>query len=136
VKNSVKLSPKERECLAKNVYHEAGVEPLAGKIAVAQVTLNRTKSDRWSSDVCKVVMQKAQFSWTLQKKKLAEKPKGKLWEDSVKAVEKFEQGVRVAGVEKAHFYHTDYIKTPKWADKSQKVAVVGQHIFYKEDRKL
>ena len=28
-------------CLAKNIYFEAGNQPLAGKVAVAQVVLNR-----------------------------------------------------------------------------------------------
>ena len=32
------------ECLAKNIYYEAGGEPFEGKVAVAQVTLNRAES--------------------------------------------------------------------------------------------
>lgn len=132
----VSLSVRERECLIKNAFHEAGVESIEGKLSVIQVTMNRVKNKRWSSNVCKTVLQKAQFSWTLEKKKLHQKPKGKLWDDSVKAVEKFESGIRVKGLEAAHFYHTDYITQPKWADDKHKVAVVGRHIFYSQDRKL
>ena len=42
-------------CLAKNIYHEAGNEPFEGKVAVAQVTLNRASSDKFPDDVCKVI---------------------------------------------------------------------------------
>ena len=42
------------ECLARNIYHEAGYEPFEGKVAVAQVTLNRVASGSLPSDVCKV----------------------------------------------------------------------------------
>ena len=31
----------ETVCMAKNIYFEAGNQPLAGKVAVAQVVLNR-----------------------------------------------------------------------------------------------
>lgn len=124
------ISAKETECLMKNVFHETGVEPLEGKIAVAQVTFKRLESARWGDDVCKVVHAKAQFSWTLQKKKVSEKPKGKLWDESVAAVEKFKAGYRVPELKNAMFYHTDYIKTPKWADRSKEIGQVGRHIFY------
>ena len=38
---TVKATKSELLCLAKNIYYEARGEPLQGKIAVAQVTLNR-----------------------------------------------------------------------------------------------
>ena len=67
VKTSERLrySTAEEDCLARNIYHEAGVEPTVGKYAVAQVTLNRLKDGRWGRDICSVVYSKAQFSWTL-----------------------------------------------------------------------
>lgn len=127
----VKLSPKEFECLAKNVYHEAGVEPTEGKIAVAQVTLNRVKDGKWGNDVCKVVYAKSQFSWTLDKKKRVSKPAGELWQASVNAVKEFQKGIRVRGLGDSTFYHADYIRQPKWAKVYEMTAQVGKHIFYK-----
>jgi len=38
---TVKATNAELLCLAKNIYYEARGEPMHGKIAVAQVTLNR-----------------------------------------------------------------------------------------------
>src|SRR5436190_23343356 len=61
-------------CLARNVYFEARGEPIAGQFAVAEVTMNRRASGRYSNTVCGVVYQKnwdpirkryvGAFSWT------------------------------------------------------------------------
>lgn len=124
------LSKQEKECLLRNIFFEAGVEDIKGKIAVAQVTWNRVKAKRWGSSVCDVVYAKKQFSWTLEKKKLTKQPQGKLWEESVKAKELFLNGQRVKGVEDSLHYHTDYIKKPVWTKQMPVSVKVGQHIFY------
>lgn len=49
---------KQLICLAKNIYYEAGLESRDGKIAVAQVTLNRMEDDKFPKTVCGVVNQK------------------------------------------------------------------------------
>ena len=69
----VALRDRERqlEWLARNVYFESASEPFEGKVAVAQVTLNRAKHPQFPNDVCQVVYQKSifmekvvcQFSW-------------------------------------------------------------------------
>lgn len=130
-KERLQVSQKEIDCLAKNIFFEAGVEDRAGKLAVAQITLNRLKSGRWGKDICSVVYAKAQFSWTLDKKKKHSQPKGELWEASKKVAYEFVNvGKRVKGLENSEFYHTDYIRQPNWAKGMQVVHKVGQHIFY------
>ena len=52
-----KADSQEAVCLAKNIYFEARGESLAGKLAVAKVTLNRTKHEDFPDSVCKVVYQ-------------------------------------------------------------------------------
>lgn len=131
----LELSSADKYCLAKNIFHEAGVESMDGKLAVAQVTMNRLRSGRWGDSICKVVYAKAQFSWTLSKQKRKEVPKGPLWEESKKAVAIFLKGDRLPKLTKSLFYHTDYIKNPSWASEEYKVAQIGQHIFYTQDRK-
>ena len=126
----VNITQRERECLTKNIFHEAGVEPFEGKIAVAQVTFNRLNSGRWGNDICSVVYAKKQFSWTLSQKKVNENPKGKLWRDSVAAKDAFLSGLRVKKLEKSEHYHTDHIKKPYWSKEKIVAARVGQHIFY------
>ena len=65
----------ETECLAENIYFEARNQGFAGWVAVAQVTLNRVRDDRFPNTICEVVKQgltyesgfpirdKCQFSW-------------------------------------------------------------------------
>jgi spore germination cell wall hydrolase CwlJ-like protein len=52
------LSDKDVECLARNIFYEAGSEPVEGKVAVAMVTLNRTQDERYPQSVCGVVKQR------------------------------------------------------------------------------
>ena len=122
----------DAECLAKNIYYEAGVEPIEGKYAVAQVTLNRLKAGNWGNSICNVVYSKSQFSWTLNKKKRWAQPKGDLWVES-KAVARtvLDKGVRVPSLAHSTYYHADYVK-PLWAKSVVKIQQVGQHIFYKK----
>jgi spore germination cell wall hydrolase CwlJ-like protein len=58
---------KQLLCMAKNIYYEAASESFEGKLAVAQVTMNRVNSKKFPSNVCDVVYQKTgstyQFSW-------------------------------------------------------------------------
>ena len=129
VKKVLRLSKQEFECLAKNVFHEAGVEGYVGMVAVAQVTMNRVESGEWGKKVCDVVYSKAQFSWNLYKSKKYSVPKGKLWEDSVEAVKAYLSGYRVRGLTQSVYYHTDYV-APKWAASMKVAAQVGRHIFY------
>jgi spore germination cell wall hydrolase CwlJ-like protein len=49
------LSDKDIECMARNIFYEAGGEPTEGKIAVGVVTLNRTQDGRFGRTVCDVV---------------------------------------------------------------------------------
>ena len=130
-KQQVAMTGKELDCLAKNIYHEAGIEDKAGKVAVAQVTINRLKEGSWGNDVCKVVYSKSQFSWTLDKKKRAAQPKGELWDQSLAVAREFQKGVRVKGLEDSTHYHANYIRDPAWAKAKQVAKQIGQHIFYK-----
>jgi spore germination cell wall hydrolase CwlJ-like protein len=131
--NRLTYTKAEEDCLAKNIFYEAGVEPPIGKFAVAQVTLNRLKEGRWGKDICKVVYAKAQFSWTLDKQKRNAQPKGQLWVESKDVARNvLAQGYRVAGLEDSTYYHADYIRTPVWAKSVAKIQQVGQHIFYKK----
>ena len=49
------LSDRDVECMARNIFYEAGAEPTEGKIAVGIVTLNRAQDPRFGNSVCEVV---------------------------------------------------------------------------------
>ena len=58
----INISPAEREALIRTVIAEAGGENPIGQIAVANVILNRVKSDRYPNTIEGVVSQDKQFS--------------------------------------------------------------------------
>jgi spore germination cell wall hydrolase CwlJ-like protein len=121
-------------CLAKNIFHEAGVEDELGMFAVAQVTINRVRNANYPSKICDVVMQPAQFSWANDKKRRWTHPTGSKWEMAKRiANQVIKEGYRVPALQSAMFYHADYSK-PSWRDPSAVVAQVGTHIFYASAR--
>ena len=130
---------KQVECLAKNIYYEAGIEKYEGKLAVAQVTLNRVNSGKFPSDICSVVYQKTtdqnlkticQFSWTCMVKELVIKDKYS-WEESQLIAKRAltEPFVHdTIAQSNALFFHAVYVK-PNW-EKTKVVKQIGNHIFY------
>ena len=129
---------RQLECLTRNIYWEAASEPFEGKVAVAQVTLNRMQSGKFADSVCGVVYQKnvfyekvvCQFSWYCEgnhKMKPIHKP---LWRESEEVAKKvLLEGFRLPGLKHALFYHADYV-TPGW--QLPKIEKIGRHIFYGE----
>lgn len=133
---TIRYTEKDIDCLARNIFFEAGVEDRIGKYAVAQVTLNRVKVNykKWGNSICSVVYAKKQFSWTSVKKRAWIKPKGKLWNESVEVAHSvLKDGIRVRPLKKALFYHTDYVN-PKWRDNSKHIRQIGAHIFYTQSK--
>lgn len=126
----IKLGKDDLYCLQRNVFFEAGIESYEGKLAVAQVTLNRLETGRWGQTVCSVVFAKAQFSWTLWQKNRTKTPHGPLWEDSKRVVQDFIDGIRLTDIVNSLHYHADYIEPPRWADTDRQVTQIGYHIFY------
>ncbi|WP_177200102.1 cell wall hydrolase [Sphingomonas rubra] len=56
-----RLDPREIECIAKVIRHEAANQPIAGQVAVAQVILERMTDGRFPTTACGVVNQRGQF---------------------------------------------------------------------------
>lgn len=119
--------PQDVDCLAKNIYHEARGESLHGKIAVAQVTVNRVKSGLFQPTVCGVVYAPSQFSWTLDKRKRVRDQRA--WEASVSIARAvLTQAVHLPNFP-ALYFHTHQVN-PRWNRDKQVVARIGNHIFY------
>jgi spore germination cell wall hydrolase CwlJ-like protein len=114
---------KEFQCLVRNVYHEARGESMEGQVLVAKTVLNRVADPRWPNNICSVVYQPKQFSWTHTKKdhKMYDATAIKRAKEAAYAA--FYTNVPVL------FFHANYV-APKWAGTREKVAVVGKHIFY------
>ena len=48
----VERASPELYCLVQNIYFEAGNQSYAGKVAVAEVTLNRVATRKYPSTIC------------------------------------------------------------------------------------
>ena len=134
---TAEMRDRQLDCLAKNIYHEAKGEPFEGKVAVAQVTINRATSGQFPGDICKVVYQKnvvyekvlCQFSWYCDQATVA-KPKNTAAykECQIVARQVLLEEFRLPSLNKALYFHATHIN-PGW--KREKVAVIGGHVFYK-----
>jgi len=128
-KNPILYNRKDIACLAKNIYFEAATEPMLGKMAVAQVTINRVKNGHWGETVCDVVNAKDQFSWTNKDDHTIDKD-SQAYKDSVSAAKNaLTDRRRLRVLKHALFYHADYV-SPNWADHRQKIGKIGAHVFY------
>ena len=131
---------KELNCLARNIYYEAGSESFEGKVAVAMVSINRVESGKFPDSICGVVHQKTrispqlivcQFSWVCQTNRL-KIAIGERWDDAL-AVARLVllDGYRIPKLEDALYFHAVYVN-PNWG--KPKVARIGNHIFYRDHK--
>jgi len=114
-------------CMAGAVYFEAKGEPLSGQLAVADVIINRTKSGRFPTSICSVVKQRGQFSFVRH---------GRI--PAIANSAAYRTAVAVARVAMADawdspaadamYFHARRV-SPAW--RMQKVASIGNHIFYR-----
>ena len=125
-------------CLTRNIYWEAASEPFEGKVAVAQVTINRMNSGKFPDTVCGVVNQKTeiynkivcQFSWLCETTYRTKPVYQALYKESEEVAKMVMiEGFRLKGLQNALYYHADYVN-PRW--NKEKITQIGRHIFYKD----
>lgn len=126
---------KQHACLTRNIYFEAAGESLEGKIAVAQVTLNRVNSGKFPHSICEVVQQKTavnekticQFSWYCENYRDKKINKAK-WDESTRAANMiiFERHGNKK-LKTALYFHNEEV-SPVW--KKRRLAKIGRHTFY------
>ena len=129
---------RQLDCLTRNIYWEAASEPFEGKVAVAQVTMNRVQDGRFGDGVCGVIYQKnviyekviCQFSWVCETTHKVRPVYQPLWRESELVAKKvLLENFRLPGLNDALYYHADYV-SPGW--KKPKIDKIGRHIFYGE----
>ena len=142
------VDPKQLNCLAKNIFYEAGSESLNGQAAVARVVMNRI-AHGFGKNPCAVVYQTAQVDKLVddevQKVKLCQFSwvcEGKA--DPNKNSTKYKQAEQVAYDVLAYDAYKDVVPRtalffhnlsvdPLWPYKQ--VAKIGNHIFYSKAKK-
>jgi spore germination cell wall hydrolase CwlJ-like protein len=138
-----KVLERQLACLARNVFYEANGEPMAGQMAVAQVTVNRAKSGLFPRDLCAVVAQSTvvggdtkvcQFSWYCDRDLNKSRVIKSNDPSYIAAKRVFLEGQKVAKIDKdVMWFHEDSVKVnPRWP---HKVATkIGNHVFYKRQK--
>ena len=129
---------RQLDCLTRNIYWEAASEPFEGKVAVAQVTMNRVAHGKFGDSVCGVIYQKnvfyekviCQFSWVCETTHKTRPVYQPLWAESELVAKKvLLENFRLPGLTNALYYHADYV-SPGW--RLPKIDKIGRHIFYGE----
>jgi spore germination cell wall hydrolase CwlJ-like protein len=138
---SIKTRERQLECMAMNIYREAGHESFEGKVAVGQVTMNRVANGQFGKDVCGVVYQKnvvmervvCQFSWACDSATMARPVNQSAYNESYEVAKKvLLEGFTLSVLKDALYYHANYVN-PKWS--LEKIGSIGNHIFYKPKQK-
>ena len=137
---------RQKTCLAQNIYFEAGNQPFSGKLAVANVVLNRVESTQFPNTICEVVKQtkkyreswktgelipvrgQCQFSWFCDGKPDEPKDSATLIEAEKVANLAIDSDLDITNG--ALFYHADY-SNPYWSKHLERLVQIETHIFYK-----
>ena len=149
--NTVKYTPEDAKCLAKNIYFEAGVESTAGKLAVANVTINRAIHVNYPNTICGVVREgihyynankdeyfpvrdRCQFSWYCDGR-LDDPREGRTWESAQELAKKvlvnYHDKALIDITDGAMYYHANWMETyPSWSKKKKIMTSIDRHIFY------
>jgi len=121
------------EVLALNMYHEARGEGADSMQMVAEVTLNRVEHPRYPDNVCSVVYQRKQFSWTHTKKDHTPH-ETEVWEEALEIAENLLMGeIDLFDNGATHFLNPNAVRRmPSWARKFEVVGQIGNHVFYEK----
>ena len=120
----------ERKCLALNIYFESRGESQVGQEFIGWVTLNRVLNTEFPNDICAVVWQDGQFSWTKDGK--SDKPaEPAAWATAQAIADQLllSYGVDRDPTEGATYFHAGYV-SPDWAKRFERVVRIDNHIFY------
>jgi len=124
------------EILAKTIWGEARGEPLAGKVAVANVIINRAdKGGWWGSTIEDVCLKDQQFScWNefdpnFKKLRVINK-KDPAFRDCLMIAEMADKNLLNDVTDGATHYHA-IGADPWWSRDQTPVATIGNHAFYK-----
>jgi N-acetylmuramoyl-L-alanine amidase len=114
-------------CLTLAIYHEARGEPLTGQYLVGQVVLNRAAHPKYPDDICAVVFQPYQFSFTSLKSLSMDEGESLniAWAIAADLLSTYDQADDLL------FFYNPRKARPSWAREFEEVITVGNHRFMK-----
>lgn len=131
-----KVEPKKTEiqCLAENIYYEAGNQSLVGKLAVGHVTINRMHNPKYPKTICGVVNQRidgiCMFSWKCEEPRPIQNQRA--WKESQQVAYELLSRNRneiIDITEGATHFHNARVR-PGW--RHHRVTRIDDHIFYRQ----
>lgn len=120
--------PREIDCLASAIWHEAGNQRREGRVAVAEVVIARTRSRRYPSRICTVIAQRAQFSF-VRRGVIPSVPADRLREMRGLATDVI-SGRATTRMRGALYFHATYV-SPSWRRDLRRAGRIGSHVFYR-----
>ena len=159
---AAKVHPSDIECMARNIYFEAGNQSKAGMIAVARVVVNRVQDTRFPNNVCDVIYEgpmreswktkqdpnikeedrifypvrdRCQFSWYCDGKPddIVSRENNIAWRQAQDIAYLVLVHNKYNGiVDGATHYHADYVD-PSWNKTITLITHIDDHIFYRWD---
>lgn len=133
------VSKEELICLALNDYWEARGESTRGRVAVAQVVLNRARDPRFPNSICGVITENrsstpglCQFSWNCDGREDTPHEKA-AWRASVLLAKSLLMRNNAISdlTGGALWYHARHVN-PVWSGRLEFATRVGDHYFYRE----
>ena len=118
----------ELECMAKVVHHEAGNQSRRGQLAVAQTIMNRIESGRFADTICGVANQPGQFFRTAAYHPDRDSDQ---WRRAVEVSREARDGESADVAPGALFFGATYASATGFLRTRQRVAALGDHIFYR-----
>ena len=124
------------ECLARNDYYEARSEPIAARIAIANVVLNRRSNRGYPKSVCGVIHETrdgaCQFSWYCSHR-FAVPRDAKAWRLSLAIARRvLDKDQRIADPTHGALHYVEKSANVSWTKGFKDYVTLGNHRFYFE----
>lgn len=129
------IDARQHACLSQAIYYEARGEAQRGQVAVAEVIINRVRSNAYPSSICGVVFQGShrstgcQFTFTCDGS-LGQRPRGRAWDRAQRVATAVMLGYTRPITQGATHYHTHAVN-PVWNSGLVETVNVGSHVFYR-----
>lgn len=132
------IDARQHACLSQAIYYEARGESQRGQAAVAEVIMNRVRSNAYPNSICGVVYQGShratgcQFTFTCDGS-LNHRPRGRAWERAQRVATAVMLGYTRPLTGGATHYHTHAVN-PVWNAGLVETTNIGSHVFYRFPR--
>ena len=123
------------------IYFESGNQPLIGKVATANVVMNRVHAENYPNDICSVVKQRSQFSYFWDGKVERVPSDNKLevqaWEESYFLASAFlaegGDGSQFVDLTEGSLHYAEKSVKKKWMI-GMIGKQIGDHVFYRREK--